>query len=70
MSNTILFPGDYIRFNIYNDFSGLQKAYHHGSGAMIYIPSFTENGSVIQKLIRGDSQTQTHRGHGDSISPL
>jgi hypothetical protein len=40
-----------------------------GSGAMIYIPSFTEIGSVIQKLMRvGDSQT--HREDGDLISLL
>jgi hypothetical protein len=28
-----------------------------GSDAMIYIPSFIKIGSVIQKLIGGDSQT-------------
>jgi hypothetical protein len=39
-----------------------------GSGAMVYIPSFTEIGSGIQKLIRGD--TQTHRQHCDLISLL
>jgi hypothetical protein len=39
-----------------------------GSGAMIYIPSFIKIGSSILKLIRQDSQT--HRQHGDLISPL
>jgi hypothetical protein len=39
-----------------------------GSGAMIYIPSFINIGSGIQKLIAGD--TQAHRQHGDRISLL
>jgi hypothetical protein len=39
-----------------------------GSGAMIYIPSFINIGSGIQKLIGGD--TQKHRQHGDLISLL
>jgi hypothetical protein len=30
-----------------------------GLGAMIYIPSFINIGSGIQKLIAGDSDTQT-----------
>jgi hypothetical protein len=30
-----------------------------GSGAVIYVPSFIRIGSGIQKLIRGDTQTQT-----------
>jgi hypothetical protein len=34
-----------------------------GSVAMIYIPSFVKIGSGIQKLIRGESQTQ----RGDCI---
>jgi hypothetical protein len=29
-----------------------------GSSAMIYIPSFIKFGSDIQKLIKGDEQTQ------------
>jgi hypothetical protein len=36
-----------------------------GSGAMIYIPSFTKIGSAFQKLIEG-----LHRQHGDCISLL
>jgi hypothetical protein len=32
-----------------------------GSGSMIYIPSFIKIGSAIQKLIGGDTQTQTAR---------
>jgi hypothetical protein len=39
-----------------------------GSGAMTFIPRFINIGSGIQKLIREDSQT--HRQHGDHISPL
>jgi hypothetical protein len=30
------------------------------SGAMIFIPSFIKIGSGIQKLIAGDSHTETH----------
>jgi hypothetical protein len=37
-----------------------------GSGAMIYIPSFTKIGSAIQKFMGRD--TQIHRQDGDSIS--
>jgi hypothetical protein len=36
-----------------------------GSGVMIYIPSYLKNGSAIQKLMGGDTQTQTQREHGD-----
>jgi hypothetical protein len=36
-----------------------------GSGAVIYIPSFTKTGSAIQKLLWGD--TQTHRQEGGHI---
>jgi hypothetical protein len=39
-----------------------------GSGAVIYITSFIKIGSGIQKLIRGDSQT--NREEGDRISLL
>jgi hypothetical protein len=46
----------------------MKYAVEMGSGAMIYIPSFVQNGSGIQKLITGDSQT--HRQHGNRISPL
>jgi hypothetical protein len=38
------------------------------SGAMMYVPSFIEIGSGIQKLIRRDPQT--HRQYGDRISLL
>jgi hypothetical protein len=38
------------------------------SGAMIYIPTFIQTGSGVQKLIRRDSQT--HRQQGDLISLL
>jgi hypothetical protein len=40
-----------------------------GSGAMIYIPSFINIGSGIQKLLE-DIHTQTHRQQGDLISLL
>jgi hypothetical protein len=39
-----------------------------GSGAMIYVPSFIETCSDIQKLMGED--TQTHRQDGDCISLL
>jgi hypothetical protein len=39
-----------------------------GSGVMTHIPSFIKAGSVIQKLMVGDSQI--HRQHGDIISLL
>jgi hypothetical protein len=31
-----------------------------GSGAVIYVPSFINIGSGIQKLIKEDTQTHTH----------
>jgi hypothetical protein len=34
-----------------------------GSVAMIYIPSFVQTSSCIQKLIRVDSQTHRQHGH-------
>jgi hypothetical protein len=37
-----------------------------GSGAMIHIPSFIKICSAIEKLLRGDTQTQ----YGDRISQL
>jgi hypothetical protein len=41
-------------------------AVEKGSGAMIYIPSFINIGSGIQKLLeRGYSDTETDRQHGD-----
>jgi hypothetical protein len=46
----------------------MKYAIEMGSGAMIYIPSFIQIGSGIQKLIGGDSQT--HREHGDLTSLL
>jgi hypothetical protein len=39
-----------------------------GSGAMIYVPSFIKVGSAIQKLIAGDTHTDTQKG--DQISLL
>jgi hypothetical protein len=39
----------------------MKYAVEMGSGAMIYIPSFTKIGSGIQKLKEED--TQTHRSH-------
>jgi hypothetical protein len=40
-----------------------------GSGAVIYIPSFIQIGSGVQKLV-GDGDSQTHRRHGDLICLL
>jgi hypothetical protein len=37
----------------------MKYAVEMGSGVMIHIPSFIKNGSGIQKLMRGDSDTQT-----------
>jgi hypothetical protein len=37
-----------------------------GSGAMLYIPSLMKIGSVIQKLVKGD--TLTHTQHDDLIN--
>jgi hypothetical protein len=46
-----------------------EAATEMGSGAIIYIPSFTKIGSCIQKLTeKGDIQTQ--RQHRDLISLL
>jgi hypothetical protein len=40
----------------------MKYAFEMGSGAMIYIPRFTEIGSGIRKLIGGiHTDTQTHR---------
>jgi hypothetical protein len=36
----------------------MKYAIEMGSGAMIYIPSFINIGSGIQKLIRGNKETQ------------
>jgi hypothetical protein len=41
----------------------LKYAVEIGSGAMIYIPSFVRHSKV-------DENTQTHRQHGDLISPV
>jgi hypothetical protein len=46
----------------------MKHAFELGSVAMIYIPSFINIGSSIQKLIGGNSQT--HRQHGDRMSLL
>jgi hypothetical protein len=45
----------------------MQYAVEMGSGAIIYIPSFIQIGSGIQKLLEG---IQKHREQGDFISPL
>jgi hypothetical protein len=37
----------------------MKYAVEMGSGAIIYIPSFIKINSAIQKLIGGDTQTQT-----------
>jgi hypothetical protein len=37
----------------------MKYAAEMGSGAMIYIPSFIKIGSGIQKLTRGDTQTDS-----------
>jgi hypothetical protein len=37
----------------------MKYAVEMGTGAMIYIPSFIKIGSVIQKLIGGDTQTDS-----------
>jgi hypothetical protein len=39
-----------------------------GSGATTYAPSFVKISSGTQKLMRGDTQTHTHRQQGDLIS--
>jgi hypothetical protein len=46
----------------------MKYAVEMGSGAMIYIPSFINIDSGIQKLIGTDSHT--NRQHGDRISLL
>jgi hypothetical protein len=38
----------------------MKYAVEMGSCVMMYIPSFIKTGSSIQKLIGGNSQTQTH----------
>jgi hypothetical protein len=38
-----------------------------GSGAMIYIPNLINIGSVIQKLIGGNTDTQTGRSHEPTL---
>jgi hypothetical protein len=45
----------------------MKYAVQMGSGAMIYVPSFIESGSGIQKPI---GEIQRHRQHGDSVSLL
>jgi hypothetical protein len=48
----------------------MKYAVEMGSGALIYIPSFIEAGSGIQKLIGTELQThrQTDRQHCDLVS--
>jgi hypothetical protein len=41
-----------------------------GSGAVIYVSSFTKIGSGIEKLIGGGIHRHTHRQQRDSISLL
>jgi hypothetical protein len=36
-----------------------EDAVEMGWGAILYIPSFINTGSDIQKLMKGDAQTQT-----------
>jgi hypothetical protein len=44
----------------------MKYAVEMGSGAAMYMPNFIENGSGIQKLIQGN--TQTYRQQCDLIS--
>jgi hypothetical protein len=44
----------------------MKYAVEMASGAMIYIPSFIKIGSATRKLMGWE----THRQHGDHISPL
>jgi hypothetical protein len=46
------------------------KAVEMGSGVVIYVPSFINIGSGVQKLVVGDTQTHTHRQQRDLISLL
>jgi hypothetical protein len=49
----------------------MKYAAEMGSGAMIYIPSFIDIGSDIQKLMAGRSKTRvTQTQHGNHIRPL
>jgi hypothetical protein len=50
----------------------MKYAVEMGSGAMIYVPSFIKIDSGIQKLLGGDThtETQTRRQHRDPISLL
>jgi hypothetical protein len=49
----------------------MKYAIEMGSGAIIYIPSFIEIGSAIQKLSGGGGgNSQTHRQHDNRISIL
>jgi hypothetical protein len=48
----------------------MKYAIEIGPGAMIYIRSFIKIGLGIQKVIWGDSDTQTNRQHGNLISLL
>jgi hypothetical protein len=46
----------------------MKYAVEMGSGAMMYVPGFIKIGSVIQKLIKGDTHTHTHtHTHIDSM---
>jgi hypothetical protein len=40
------------------------------SGAVIYVPSLIKNGSAVQKLIAGDTQTHAHGQQRDLTSLL
>jgi hypothetical protein len=49
----------------------MKYAVEMGSGAMIYIPSFINIGSGIQKVMWGGyTDMQINRQHGDRISLL
>jgi hypothetical protein len=48
----------------------MKYAVKMGSAAIIYILNFMKTGSGIEKLTGRDSQTQTHKEHGNRISLL
>jgi hypothetical protein len=64
----ILCRGKVFTEPLYSNHTGVytQIECEIGSGAVTHIPSFIRNGSGIQKLKGGDSQT--NREHGDLIS--
>jgi hypothetical protein len=48
----------------------MKYAVKMASGGMIYIPTFINNVSGIQNLLRLDTDRHTHRQQGDLISLL